>query len=397
MKTTMAIVHDHQGRVKDGREAMLEIRLTTDRRTQYISTGVRVRKNEWMAGRVVNRLDASSLNERLGTICEKVHSVLNLAFSRGESPDVKVIRNAVFAVREEALSETPLTDWIEEQIPQLPVSEGTRKHYWTLAVRLREWGRMPKWEDATAERVSELDTWLRERRKPVCEAASLAGVSGDRLEQSSIYNYHKNLRALLGRAERFGKIDRNPYSLLRGQFKRGDKENVEYLTADEMRAVRDLPLPRGSALDVARDLFCFQMYTGLSYSDAVAFDFSAYRMVGGTWRCVGRRIKTGVPYVSELLPPAVAVLEKYGGKVPRVNNADYNHRLKEIGAQAGIRARMHSHLARHTFATWMLASGAKIENVARMLGHTNIQQTERYAKVLAQSVHEDFERVRKDL
>jgi site-specific recombinase XerD len=60
---------------------------------------------------------------------------------------------------------------------------------------------------------------------------------------------------------------------------------------------------------------------------------------------------------------------------------------------AGISTPLHSHLARHTFATYMLRNGAKIENVSRMLGHTNITQTQRYAKVLAESVHEDFDRV----
>ena len=41
----------------------------------------------------------------------------------------------------------------------------------------------------------------------------------------------------------------------------------------------------------------------------------------------------------------------------------------------------------------MLRNGAKIENVSRMLGHTNITQTQRYAKVLAESVHDDFDRM----
>jgi site-specific recombinase XerD len=45
----------------------------------------------------------------------------------------------------------------------------------------------------------------------------------------------------------------------------------------------------------------------------------------------------------------------------------------------------------------MLRNGAKIENVSRMLGHTNITQTQRYAKVLAESVHEDFDGVAKML
>jgi site-specific recombinase XerD len=64
---------------------------------------------------------------------------------------------------------------------------------------------------------------------------------------------------------------------------------------------------------------------------------------------------------------------------------------------AGIKVRMHSHLARHTFATYMLSNGAKIENVSRMLGHTNITQTQRYAKVLAESVHEEFNKMNEKL
>jgi site-specific recombinase XerD len=45
----------------------------------------------------------------------------------------------------------------------------------------------------------------------------------------------------------------------------------------------------------------------------------------------------------------------------------------------------------------MLAMGVKIENVSRMLGHSNITMTQRYAKVLAESVHEDFDKIAKKL
>jgi site-specific recombinase XerD len=106
---------------------------------------------------------------------------------------------------------------------------------------------------------------------------------------------------------------------------------------------------------------------------------------------VGERIKTGVSYVSQLLPQAVEVLSRYGMQVPKVGNSQYNESLKVIQQALGIRTRLHSHLARHTFATRMLRAGAKIENVSRMLGHTNITQTQRYAKVLAESVQEDFD------
>ena len=102
--------------------------------------------------------------------------------------------------------------------------------------------------------------------------------------------------------------------------------------------------------------------------------------------------KTGVPYVSMLLPPAVEVLERNGWQVPKMNNQRYNQMLKAIGMVIGIE-KLHSHMGRHTFGTWMLSKGAKIENVSRMMGHSNITQTQRYAKVLAKDVYDDFEKI----
>jgi site-specific recombinase XerD len=42
----------------------------------------------------------------------------------------------------------------------------------------------------------------------------------------------------------------------------------------------------------------------------------------------------------------------------------------------------------------MMAGGASVQNVSRMLGHSNIQQTLRYAKVLPESVLADFDKVK---
>ena len=393
MKITSAIVWDHRGRVPKGGIGQLEIRITINRKHHHFGTGIRVHKSEFLAGQIVNCHGAKELNERLGIIYKKVLACVNACVEDGKEINTEEIRKKVWQLVESQSDDPTFINWIEQQIPLLGVSEGTTKHYEPLVTRLTEWGQMTRWQDVTVENVSNFDAWLHTITKPMSDARKKKGEKPEKLSDGGIYNYHKCLKALLNRAKSFRKIDVNPYEFLRGKFKRGDKENIEYLTDEEMRKFEAIILPANSELDIAHDCFIFQMYTGLSFSDMQAFDFDEYKWDGSSYRHVGSRIKTGCSYVSTLLPPVVKILCKYDGEVPKINNADYNKQLKALGLMAGIKTRLHSHLARHTFATWMLRNGASIENVSKMLGHTNITQTQRYAKVVAQSVHDDFDKV----
>lgn len=390
---TTKLIFDRRKWCKLKKKGIIEVRVTFERKTIYISTGVCVRKGEWAAGQIVNRPDASILNKRIIAIYERVSQEADKCVKGVATFDTASIKQEIGKIAETYSTEPTFINWIEQQIPLLGVSEGTTKHYEPLVTRLTEWGQMTRWQDVTVENVSNFDAWLHTITKPMSDARKKKGEKPEKLSDGGIYNYHKCLKALLNRALSFDKIDSNPYDKLKGKFKRGDRENVEYLTDEEMRKFETMILPTGSELDVAHDLFIFQMYTGLSYTDMQAFDASDYKWDGHAWRNVGERIKTGVAYVSQLLPPVVMVLEKYHWEIPKMNNADYNHHLKALQTMAGIKTRLHSHLARHTFATWMLRNGASIENVSKMLGHTNITQTQRYAKVQAQAVYDDFDKI----
>ena len=390
---TTKIIFDRRGWSKKKKKGIVEVRITIDRKSIYISTGVQIYKNEWAAGQIVNRTDAKVLNDRLAIIFEKIQAFVNESIEKGTKLDTDSVKRSVWEIVESMSDEPTFIEWVEKQIPLLGISEGTAKHYKPLVDRLTEYGRMQKWQDVTVENVANFDAWLHQITKPMSDARKKKGEKPEKLSDGGIYNYHKCLKAMLNRAKSFRKIENNPYDYLRGKFKRGDRENVEYLTDEEMKKFEAIILTPDSDLDIAHDLFIFQMYSGLSFSDMMAFDFDEYKWDGSSYRHVGSRIKTGCAYVSTLLPPVVKVLCKYNGELPKINNADYNKQLKALGQMAGIKTRLHSHLARHTFATWMLRQGASIENVSKMLGHTNITQTQRYAKVIAQSVHNDFDKV----
>lgn len=390
---TTKLIFDRRKTASRTREGYIEVRVTIDRATKYISTGVRVHKNEWATDRVVNRQDADTLNERLAIIFEKVSRYSNECVKQCKTFDIESVKQIVWKQVEMSKDEPTFIQWCEKQIPLLGVSEGTTKHYNPLITRLTEYGRMNRWQDVSVENIANFDAWLHQITKPISDAAMKSGKKPEKLSDGAVYNYHKCLKALLNRALVFGLIVNNPYNRLKGKFKRGDRENLEYLTDEEIQKFEAIILPKGDILDTVHDLFIFQMYTGLPFSDMQSFDANDYKWDGKAWRHVGERIKTGVPYVSQLLPPAVKVLEKYGWEIPQISNADYNRHLKSLGQMAGIKTRLHSHLARHTFATWMLRHGVSIENVSKMLGHTNIKQTQRYAKVQAQAVYDDFERM----
>ena len=393
---TTAIVWDHRGRTNAGCEGPLEVRVTVDRKPYYVNTGIKVRKTEWKAGTIVNRPDADSLRTRLYILIKKIEAEINAAIEDGRTIDVADIkRRAWVLVADE--SSTSFLEWCSDQIDQLTHSGGTMQHYLTMLTRLNDFDTIRRWQDLTVENIYKWDAYLHKITKPQSDADIKAGKPAEPISDGSIYNYHKCLKALLNRAVLFDRLRQNPYDRLKGKFKRGERERIDFLTDEEMAAFESLHPMSGSKMSMARDLFVFQMFTGLAYSDAQNFDIGDYKLIDGVWKNTGERIKTGVAYTSQLLPPVVEILERYNWQVPHLDNADYNRCLKALGMACGIERPLHSHMARHTFATWMLRHGIPIEHVSKMLGHTNITQTQRYAKIVAADIHDDFERIAEKL
>lgn len=88
---------------------------------------------------------------------------------------------------------------------------------------------------------------------------------------------------------------------------------------------------------------------------------------------------------------------KYEGELPDdkvlpvLSNQKMNAYLKEIADVCGITKNLTFHLARHTFATTVtLAKGIPIETVSKMLGHTNIQTTQIYARITNEKISKDM-------
>lgn len=152
-------------------------------------------------------------------------------------------------------------------------------------------------------------------------------------------------------------------------------------------------------METARDIFLFACYTGAAYCDLMELDKS--HLVrddeGSLWMKFNRH-KTGVPCRVKLLPEAIWLMEKLHSDeretlLPFMGYATYQSYLKALRLRAGISFPFTTHTARHTFATLItLEQDVPIETVSKMLGHSNVSVTERYAKVTPQKLFEEFDR-----
>jgi site-specific recombinase XerD len=85
------------------------------------------------------------------------------------------------------------------------------------------------------------------------------------------------------------------------------------------------------------------------------------------------------------------VCQKKGVLLPVLSNQKMNTYLREIADVCGIKKTITTHTGRYTFATvTCLANGVTIENVAKMLGHSDTKMTQQYAKVLDKSILRDM-------
>ena len=363
---TIAVVFDRK-HVAPEKAAPFELRVTFGGHVYYITTGIRSKKRNSLSVEESKRLAAMQVN-----VTDKINDCL--------IHNKPIIMDEIRRIAFKGSSETDFLEFFNERIEKRVMAEGTRAHYVVTINALEDFGRIKSMVDVTVENISEFDTWL--------HAKGLA--------DPTVYKYHSCLKAVINDAVAFGKLEVNPYSRLRGKISRGDKQVIDYLSEEEFSRLMSAQMP-SEFMEHARDLFVFQTMTALSYSDLVEFDINKFRHENGRYyRVDATRSKNGVKMVTELLKPAVEIGEKYDWKLPIMTNQKYNYALKLVAQAASIHRNLHTHMARSTFATWALSNGAKIQNVSRMLGHTNVSMTmKHYASIQEKDVIKDFDRLNK--
>lgn len=201
----------------------------------------------------------------------------------------------------------------------------------------------------------------------------------NKYEQSTLSGYITRIKSIFNFGVEIGKLKTNPFGVLKN-ISKGEKD-ISALTQAEIDTIVNTEL-KTEYLERARHLFVFQLHTGLSFIDMAQLTKEDVQIENNTYYIIKKRQKTKKEFCTILLPPAIKVWEYYNGALPIISNQRYNIYLKAIGAICNIDKKLHTHLARHSFASLLLNRGCRLEVVSKSLGHSTLTQTAHYAKLL---------------
>ena len=351
------------------RKAAVEIRITHNSKQRYISTGIMLYPNQWKNGSIVNCPDIVYISKILDKLISDVRKVI-FDMIDSNTLDISSIPQRLQKLREQ---DQTFLEFCEKRahVRQYGKSDDNKGRYTRFLKRFKEWGRIVHFNDITEENIIAYDRYLKSKG----------------LKDTSKWNgYHRFLNSFILDSIDAGFVRKNPYKWL--HIEKGSDTDAlnRHLTPEEFKRLRKAKVPSKS-LERVRDLFIFQVYTCLSYSDLKDFDSSLIKEVKGMKVYTGHRHKTGRGFTIPLLKPAWDILVKYDQKLPVISNIKYNYYLKVVAQCAKIDKPVSSHWARHTGATMLLNDGVDMQIISKICGHSSTRITEQiYAKLLDETV-----------
>lgn len=378
-KLTFVFDRKHVTKRDKKKTGVVELRITYNKVRTYMSTNIWLFEKEWANGRVVGRQDWKELNEQLSIIYSKCSEIVT-EMMRGDCVNIKAIPK----LYEDRIVQTQtFLEYAKEcaEMKMKSLKAGTQNRYKVVFNFLESWKGIVYFADVTEKNIARMDECLADRG----------------LKESSRYNYHKILKSFVIQAFDDGLLTKNPYSKMK--IKRGDEDGLQRcLTPEEFHRFESCKI-NSEHLAKVRDLFVFQTYTMMGYSDLAEFDYNKCIKVKGELVYKARRHKTGQEFIVPILAPVLAILKAYKNKLPIISNAKYNDYLKSAVTYAKIDKPVTTHWARHTGATMLVnESSVPMHIVQHILGHASIRQTEKtYAKVLDRTIVETMANYQKGM
>lgn len=388
-----------KNKIKANGEAPIAVRITVDRRfiEMYIRRSAPVENWDQTKGKLKTKDKVSTeINLYLDTVRAKFQNIHRQLEADNIEISAKEIRDRFCGVEEKQKTLIEVFEEHNKNIRQL-----IGKDY-TLKTVIRFEGSVRYLQEFLQKEYKRSDINLKDIDLSFIQKYDTFLKTEKNCAQNTAITRLKQLKKILRIAYTNDWIQKDPFATYRFKF---EETNVEFLTQEELNMIiqKDFSVER---LRVVKNIFLFQCFTGLAFSDIEQLkpEHLVKDNNGSLWIRKNRQ-KTNNMCNIPLITAAKTLMDKYtdhpicikkGVIFPVPSNQRMNNYLKEIADSCGITKKLSTHVARHTAATIVfLANKVSLENVAKILGHSNIRTTQHYAKVLDSSIMRDMQSVDK--
>lgn len=373
------------------------IRISSERHKLEISTGSYIKPSEWNATKHTvkpSAEQADKINNSIKSLLSKIHKIHTELVATEKPFALEVIKNKLTGKNEKR---TTLLDAIKYHNGL--IEKGIGKNYALSTYKGYLWftDKIKSFLKYQYNRNDILLTELNHRFLTEFEHYLFHSLHN---QVNTVQKNITQLKKVINLCIDLDWLDKMPFKRIK---LKAYTPKREHLTIGELKSVESLTLTN-KRLQMIRDKFVFQCYTGIAFVDLNKLTVSniVKGIDGEDWIILNRE-KTKSRSTIPLLPIAKAIIEKYRSEnqatlFPLCSNQKFNMYLKELSELCGINKRITTHTGRRTFATTVtLSNGVPIETVSRMLGHSDLKTTSIYAKVVDTKVSEDMQKVKDKL
>jgi site-specific recombinase XerD len=365
-------VFDRKKQASETKKGLLQIevrRLNSSKRV-LISTGIRLYKNQFSDknGFTCKNHDSSVL---LNGKARQIFRQIEAFTLSGKCREIEDVKNW----DKDESEMYSVVEFMKTQLKNSNPSHATFEHHSALIRQIEHFGKIRTFADITYSNIVDFDSFLKRNNVK---------------ENSTLNKRHSTFRRYIKKAIYMELCKKDPYNEFKMPTKKG--KDPTYLEESEIKKILEY-VPFNEKLEHVKDLFVFQIFTGMAFVDLMNFSKDYTLELEGMKVIRSNRIKTDESFISLFLPEAEKIANKYDYCLPKLSNQKYNDYLKLLGAGAGIKKNITSHVARHTFATYLLNKDIPIETVSKAMGHSNIKMTQHYAKLLGKKVVSDMSKL----
>lgn len=389
--------------IRENGEIPIYVRITTNGHRSDISTRQFVTEENWSFStqRVRNTaIDAVSINETLDDFHQQIKKSHKQLLKENRPITAQAIKKRVLGEDKPVLTCKQLMAYHREFELQ-KLAKGTAKNYGATETYLKRFMKEVYRSDDIF--LSQIDyTFITKFENYLRTCRPLRSIQP--LTNNGLMKHMERFQKFINLAYKHGWIMKNPFALYKLKFEEYD---CAFLEQEELDLLERINLSNKSH-ETVRDMFVFSCYTGLAYIEVK--NLTTKSLVTGIddeqWIML-RRQKSKTPVKLPILEPAQRILDKYVdypsdknnySLLPILSNQKMNQHIKSIIKKCGIEKKITFHAARHTFATTVtLLNDVPIETVSKMLGHTKLSTTQRYARVVEKKISNDMAELRMKL